>query len=202
MRWLLALLAGCGSASAPATGPRGIEAVARALERSDAAAVHASLRAEDRERIDPEEVGRRLADARAELAEVGRALRAAAPSVRPVAHARPADRWRLRMVWEGGRWLLSDGGPLLPPVLATPRDVVVALREALEARSLPALIRLLSRGSRAQLEAELAGWLEATSDETAARVDAREDEAVVELPGGRRIELVREGGDWRIVDLR
>jgi hypothetical protein len=84
----------------------------------------------------------------------------------------------------------------------TPEDAIEALRHALLRESLPALLRILSRDTRAQLESEIASLLEATEDELDLEVDESGDRATIRLGHGRTLELVREAGEWRIRDVR
>ncbi|MEM1417501.1 MAG: hypothetical protein AAGH15_21570, partial [Myxococcota bacterium] len=101
---------------------------------------------------------------------------------------------------ERGLWALV-GGVLDAPAQATPLDAVRALRHALQRRSLRALLPLLSRSLRAELEAELDQLAAALEDELALEVQLEGDTARVRTPSGRLIRLRREGGQWRVDDV-
>jgi hypothetical protein len=75
---------------------------------------------------------------------------------------------------------------------------VRALRRSLMRKSLPGVLRVLSRQPRADIEAELARILEETEDELDLEVEVRGNRARVRTTGGREITLVREAGEWRI----
>lgn len=94
-----------------------------------------------------------------------------------------------------------DGGILGAAVMRTPRDALLALREALAARNWPGLLRALSRDERAESEADTQRLLRALSDLASLPIDASGDELVLELPESSRVRLVREQGGWRIREI-
>ena len=55
---------------------------------------------------------------------------------------------------------------------------------------------------RAEVEDEARRWLEGTSDVDALEISVVGETATVRTPTGGTIELVREGGEWRITELR
>lgn len=101
---------------------------------------------------------------------------------------------------EEGRWKIS-GGVLDAPALLTPRDSVLALRHALQRRDLTALLRVLARPTRADLEADIRSFLEATMDLLDLRVEVQGDRARVQTSSGAIIQLTREAGEWRILEV-
>ena len=66
---------------------------------------------------------------------------------------------------------------------------------------LEAFLRVLSSDARTGVETELARILEETADALDIEVGETGDEAVVRLTGGRLLHLVREDGEWHVVDL-
>ncbi|AKF04740.1 hypothetical protein DB32_001889 [Sandaracinus amylolyticus] len=198
-------IVGCGGAMATAGDPpeRAVRAYAEALARGDAAGTYEmELDVAHRDR-DVAAQRARFEDARGELAEVGSAL-ASAPRDAMRAHARVAlsngETVVLARDSDGG-WRI-EGGVLGVPALVEPRDAVVALRGALARRHLRGIEEVLARRTRAAWEAEVARVLEQTADEDALRVTVDGERAFVRTPGGIEIELVREGEEWRVVDVR
>jgi hypothetical protein len=104
------------------------------------------------------------------------------------------------LVLEERGWTI-DSGVLDAPVLRTPRDAVLALRQALQERNLRAIERVLARDTRAELEAEIDRFLGETADELDLEYEVRGNKAVVRTSSGREVQLVREAGEWRVRDV-
>ncbi|MBC7171937.1 MAG: hypothetical protein H5U40_05910, partial [Polyangiaceae bacterium] len=102
---------------------------------------------------------------------------------------------------EGGEFRIASG-VLEATAPTTPEDAIVALRHALLRQSLPALLRILSRSTRAELEAEIDRILDETADELDLDIEESGDRATVRLGGGGLLVLVREAGEWRFEDIR
>jgi hypothetical protein len=202
---LVATLLGCGGAPAarPTEPPREtLRAYAEALARGDVHAAYA-LEAETAHRgRDVAAHAERLEDARAELAEVGRAI-AAATDAALRAHARiPLESGEVVVLARDpdGAWRF-EGGTLGAPALAAPPDALAALRSALVRRDLRAIEELLARATRATWEDEVRRVIEALEDPDALRVVVNGERATATTPDGGTIELVREAEEWRIVDI-
>jgi hypothetical protein len=194
-------LAACGGTSHAVTDPAAtVRAFAEASRSGDVSAVYALLDDATRERLT-------LAELQASFASNPAEARAQSERLAHV-EAVPATRAKvelpsgeeLPLVLEEGGFHLA-GGFLDAASPATPEDAVTALRHALLRRSLPALLRILSRNTRAELEAELQRLLDETEDELDLDVQTSEDRATVQLGGGRVLELDRVAGEWRIVDV-
>jgi hypothetical protein len=67
---------------------------------------------------------------------------------------------------------------------------------------LPAILRLLARERRAELEAAIESTLAGSEDPANVEVEENGDNAVVHLPGGGEIQLRREAGKWRLWDVK
>jgi hypothetical protein len=193
-RSLLALLfsVGCAARQAPDPAQTTADLVA-ALRAGDADAL-AALTARSRDAI----VAAQAANV-TELRALGETL-AHAPTER-AARAWLSDGGAVSLVHEDGSWRV-DRGVLGRPVLARPEDAVVALHDALVRSRLGALTTLLARSPRAELEGELARWIDGTADPDALEVSVHGEAAMVLTPTGDHIELVHEGGEWRVVDVR
>ena len=201
--WLCALLiVGCGGGP-PVRGPSpSVRTYAGALQRGDADGAWALLD-EDARRGRSEAEHATLMEANgAELREQGAALARAAGTDAVEARARvPLQSGEtVVLVLEDGRWRI-DGGVLDAAGLGTPLDAVAAFRRALMRRDLEGGERVLSRQTRAEWEEELRRVLEATADTDDLEVEIQGNRARVRTTGGGSIELVRESGEWRVVDV-
>jgi hypothetical protein len=203
---LLALsvaLLGCG-ASPTVQGPSGtIRAYAGALSRGDTSLAWGLLDEDARRgRTEPEHAALMARNAD-ELAEHGRALERAAGSDALEARARvPLESGEsVVLVLEDGQWRI-DGGVLDAAGLGTPLDAVAAFRRALMRRDLQGVERVLSRQARAEWEDEVRRIVESTADPDDLEVEVEGNRARVRTTGGGSIELVRESGEWRVVDVQ
>ena len=193
---------GCGSASGRMETPE--TALARyqqAVQEGDVDAAYALLAEETRATVSAGAFRQLMADNRAELGEqaaaLGPAIGAGVPARAEIALA---SGEKVVLMLEDGRWSLA-GGVLSAPALSTPLDSVRALRRALARRSLPGIERVLARQTRADLADEIDRLLSETADELDLQVEEQGNSARVRTTGGREITLVRESGEWRVVEV-
>lgn len=195
---------GCGATATTRTTPlpsATLAAWSRAVASRDARAAWALLDDDARGGLDEARFAALFVENRAELE--GQAQAIAARAREPVvAQARVVlvDGEVVVLVLEDGAWRI-DGGVLSAPGLRTPEDAVASLRRALQRRSLPGVLRVLARTTRGDVEAELTRLLDATEDPADLEIEVQGDNAVVRLTGGAHIQLVRESGEWRVVDV-
>ncbi|MBW2464634.1 MAG: hypothetical protein JRH11_23505 [Deltaproteobacteria bacterium] len=199
---LVCPLAACGAGATASGNPPADALVAyvAALESEDAAAVHALLTEELQQELSIDEVRELMADNHDELADQGAEISRGASLVRASADQPLHGGETARLVREEGGWAI-DGGVISAPGLGTPMATVLALRRALQRQSLPGVMRVLAREPRAELEAEVTRLLEETEDPLDLEIEVRGNRAKVRTTGGRLINLVREAGEWRIVDI-
>lgn len=194
-------LGGCGEGPRSA-GPTPVLArYAGALTRGDAQAAWALL--DEEARLGRTEAAHtRLMDTNGtELRAEGQALRrAAAEGIGARARVRLASGETVVLVLEEDGWRI-DGGVLDAVGLGSPREAVAAFRRALMRRDLRGIERTLSRQTRAEWEDEVRRLVESTEDEADLEVELQGDQARVHTTGGGVVELVRESGQWRIVDI-
>lgn len=168
-------------------------ALAAALQAQDAPAL-ARLTGSSADRI----VAARE-DAGSELVALGSALGQA--SVEPRARVFFVDGGSVELVQDGEAWRI-DRGTLGRPILARPVDAVAALHVALSRSRAQALLAVMSRGQRAELATELERWIAATADPEALEISVQGEHALAVTPTGEQIDLVREAGEWRVLELR
>lgn len=199
---VIVLASGCG-ASARVEGPSGtVRAYAGALSRGDAAAAWALLDEDARRGRAEAEHAALMGQNAEELADQAEALERAAGSEALEARARVPLRSgeTIVLVLEDGQWRI-DGGVLDAAGLGTPLDAVAAFRRAIMRRDLDGIERVLSRQTRAEWEEEVRRLVDSTADLDDLEVEIQGNRARVRTTGGGSIELVRESGEWRIVDV-
>ncbi|HJL19337.1 MAG TPA: hypothetical protein RMH99_26970 [Sandaracinaceae bacterium LLY-WYZ-13_1] len=193
---------GCGGGPRVEGPSPTIAAYARALERGDEDAAWALLDEDARRGRSEDEHAALMAQNAEELEAQGDALARAAGSDAVEARARVTlqSGETVVLVLEDGRWRI-DGGILDAAGLGTPRDAVAAFRRALMRRDLAGIERVLSRQTRAEWEEEVRRVVESTADPDDLEVEIQGNRARVRTTGGGAIELVRESGEWRVVDV-
>lgn len=177
-----------------------VRAYVDAVRAGDVEAVYAMLDEATRAEVDLDALRASYAENEAEAAAQAEALEASAGDPRARAELTLASGEVVTLVLEEGGFRVA-GGFLDAVAPATPEDAVEALRHALLRRSLPALLRILSRETRAGIDAEIERLLEETADPLDLEIHESESRATIRLGSGRVLELVREAGEWRIVDL-
>jgi hypothetical protein len=197
-------MAGCAGSShgaAPAGPERTVTRYVAAVRSGDAEAAYALLDPETRESVDFERFAALMSEHEGELEDQAKRLaERASAGVRSEARLRLGVGRSVLLVREERGWTI-DSGVLDAPVLRTPRDAVLALRQALQERNLRAIERVLARDTRAELEAEIDRFLGETADELDLEYEVRGNKAVVRTSSGREVQLVREAGEWRVRDV-
>jgi hypothetical protein len=135
-----------------------------------------------------------------ELAAQGRALASSAERVEARARVPLRSGETVVLVLEDGAWRI-DGGVLDAAGLGSPLDAVAAFRRALMRRDLDGIERVLARQTRAEWEEEVRRLVDATADPDDLEIEVQGNRAQVRTTGGGSIELVRESGEWRVVDV-
>ena len=191
----------CGVGTVAGPEPT-LRAYTAALRSGDARAAYALLDPDTRKTVSLEAFSSSFTDNGVELQEqadhIDNAVRANDIDSRAAVPLEEGETAVLTL--EEGRWTIV-GGVLDAPALQTPQDAVLALRHAVRRRSLRGLLRVLAREPRAGLEDERRRFLDETADPLDLEVDIQGNRARVRLTGGRVLLLVREAGEWRVLDL-
>lgn len=194
-------LAGCGAATTVPAPEDAVRSYLAAVRAGDAEALHALLDAETRAQVSADELVAAMAANEAELSEQADAVEEAlGRGTDAQARVPLGDGERAVLIIEDGRWRLL-GGVLDAPALRTPRDAVLALRRALRRRSMRGMSRVLAREPRAELEAEILQFLEDTEDDLDLEYEVRGSVATVRTSSGREVHLIREAGEWRVLEV-
>jgi hypothetical protein len=212
-RWLTlpaVVLAAAACGGAAGRGDDGVERLARrwaaAVDADDPRAAYDLLAAPVKRRKSYEAFARTWRESRVERGRQALGLRTAVErGTRSAEHAALAlpDGQRASLTREPGGWRLER--PLLAAVRpASPEEAIQRLAEALDQRSFPAVLRLLSserqEGARELLEALIAGLREHAAE----LVEVTEDRATLVWSDGSRrwrVVLKREQGAWLVDDF-
>ena len=196
-----AVVLGCGTpASVP--GPESaLVAYTAAVRSSNADAIYRLLDPATQATTSPERIAELIEQNRSELDEQLSVLdQAAREGVDGRAEIALANRDQVVLYLEGGKWMVA-GGILDAPALRTPRDAILALRNALKRRSLRGLLRVLARVPRSEIEAEIELFLSESEDTLDLETEIQGNIARIRLSSGRSVLLTREAGEWRVVDV-
>jgi len=210
---LLATTTGCAGAVARSSARDAALRAATALERGDTATLYAMLPASEQRRQRREDFVQRASAQSEELRALGSALRGAVgTSGGPVASLGVEGPRDALVVEESGGWRVADPGFGTPVGASVAgalgvRAVLGGVREALVRRDWGALRALLSARARGGVDAELDVLVRSLADPASLELRAMDGQPspgrmLVVLPDGRRLELVREGGQWRVEALR
>lgn len=173
---------------------------AEALESGDPARVHPWLSSRAREELSDEEIAALLEGEKEELGQLGRELKAQELSSRARARLLLEDGTEVTLELEEGRFLLRGAG-VVPAAPQSPLAALAELRVALERKSLPSLLLLLSEEERRKFEDLFESLVSALAEGEFGRVRVTGERAEVELPSGVRVLLRREGGAWRVEEI-
>lgn len=195
------VLAGCGGAQRERGPERVLRQYVAAISSGDAQAAYELLDEETRATVSLEDFRALLSENQRELSDqLSDVEQNLVAGIVPEARVRTSAGLSVLLQHEEGRWRLA-GGVLDAPVLRNPRDAVLALRWALERRSLHGIERVLARPLRAEIEAEIERLLADTEDELDLDYQIRGNRATVRTSSGREILLIREAGEWRVLDF-
>jgi hypothetical protein len=196
---LHALLFGCAPPAVP--DPRvAASAYAAAAARGDSDAIYSMMTSRAQKALSRSDVKKLVEAERAELAEEARALLSKDAHVTARARLRFADGEEVALDFSGGRFRIASAGTL-PGGAATPEEALDELRRVIARRSYAGLVRLLSPATRAALEQDLRGLVTGLEHPDTLRVDLHGEDATVDVPGGHKVRMKREGGVWRVEDF-
>jgi hypothetical protein len=188
---------GCTSAASIPDPKVAAEEYAGAAERGDADALWGMLSKRSRATMSKAEVDKIVHDAKLELVDQAKAVRAAAGGIIAVARLRFEDGSEASLTLKDGKFWVATTGMLSGG--STPEEALAGLRDTLKRRSYPALLRLLTPALRAAVEAQLKGLVEALENPSALQIPPGAGEEVeVKLSNGHKVKLRREQGTWYV----
>jgi hypothetical protein len=172
-----------------------------ALEAGDIDAAYGLLSSAQRRAISLEQLQSLAASYQDEVREQARQLERLRSEPVPVrAEMRGPGSQVATFTLEDGRWRIAEGA-VGAASLESPLQAVRALRRALERRSYGAVMRVLSRDSRAVIEDEVARIAEQLADEEGLRVEITGNRARIVYDETHFIDLAREDGEWVVADM-
>lgn len=169
----------------------------QALESGDAARVRALLSKDAQDTYSEQDVKALLQRDGQELRAQAAACADESARVEATAVVRGAGQAELGLTLEEGAFRIDSEAALFPRP-ATPEAAARALRAALSSGHIERIERALSGQRRAFLEERRAALLESLADLERASIRVSDQSAVIELPDGQVLELVEEGGVWRV----
>ena len=198
--WVAVLLGlACSRPAVPDPKAAALE-YAQAAEAGDAARIYALMTEQSQREYGPEQTRELVQDSRAELKRAGGALKKGPLSVQAQAEIRFSDGEKAVLELEAGRFWVSKAGTL-PSGAVTPAQALAELRTALARRSYPALMRVMTSGTRGTMENNLRALVSGLEDPETLQIEVEGDNAQVELPDGHAVKLKREEGVWKVDDL-
>lgn len=198
---LLCLLPGCAAISRQTHPDRTLERYVAAIEAGDYDAAYDLLSREQQARVSREEFRRAAEEQAEEVRDQARQLRRQMAEPVPVrAEIQGPGGETATFVLEEGRWRIAEGAAG-SVALDTPIQAVRALRRSLQRRSYQAILRVLGREARAVLEDEISRVIEGLSDEEELRVEVMGNRARILYDENHFLDLVREDGEWVVVDI-
>lgn len=173
----------------------------QAVESDDATLAHSLLSRGGQRTHNIEAITELFKRYRPEL--VGEAKGSSDDDRRILVSARVVGRsgWIAQLDLEGTSSFRITSAVPLPLAAQRPEDALGQLRLALEHRSHPGLLRILTTTSGRKLENELKSLIIALEDPEATSVIVRGRKATVTLSGGHTITLEREDGFWKVKDF-
>lgn len=211
---MLVLLSACG-ASRPASPQEALAAYSAALRAGRAHDAYELLSAEAKKDIPYESFERIVRENPDEVAEIGRSLGHPAAPPRVTARVKAPNGESLLLVLENGAWRV-DGSAVDLYGQTSPESALKAFVLAFKNRRYDVLLRFVPDAEREGLgveelkrawEGEERAELEALVAAVEAnlpngRLEVTGDRATMAFGAGGTVELVREGGLWKVEDLR
>lgn len=196
---LSACAAGCAASTIP--DPKdAVQAYADAAAKGDADAIYEMLSEKSKRGLSKDEVKKLVADERAELSDQAKAVTAPGVVVKARAKVRYGDGEDASLELEGDEFRIATADAL-PAGARTPQQALSQLRRVLARRSYAGLMQVLTSATRSAIEADLRSLVQGLEEPEALEVDQTGDSATVQIPGGHKVKLKREGGVWRVEDF-
>jgi hypothetical protein len=196
---LSAFAAGCATTTIP--DPKdAVQAYAEAAAKGDADAIYEMLSEKSKRGLSKDEVKKLVADERAELSDQAKAVTAPGVVVKARAKVRYGDGEDASLELEGDEFRIATADAL-PAGARTPQQALSQLRRVLARRSYAGLMQVLTSSTRSAIEADLRSLVKGLEEPEALEVDQTGDSATIQIPGGHKVKLKREGGVWRVEDF-
>lgn len=191
--------AGCAAATIP--DPKdAVAAYAEAAQKGDADAIYEMLSEKSKRGLSRDEVKKLVADERAELGDQAKAVSAPGVVVKARAKVKYGDGEAASLELEDGEFRIATADAL-PAGAKSPQQALSQLRRVLARRSYAGLMQVLTSSTRSAIESDLRSLVKGLEDPEALEVDQTGDNATVQIPGGHKVKLKREGGVWRVEDF-
>jgi hypothetical protein len=171
-----------------------------AVERGDPQALHALLSEEGRVAYSPEDIALLLEQDRMEIQAQAASVNEPDARVEGRARVMLADQREAELTFSESRFWVQ-GTLALPFQSQSPEELLQSLATALDSRSLPLLLSLLTEEQRSRVEERLDALSASLALRNGAVVRVRGERAEIELPDGQLLVLRRQHGSWQIEEL-
>ena len=189
-----------GCASQRRVGPRDTaNAFVAAAARNDVDTVYDLLDEKGREALGRDGVARMIRRERKEFGQLGKELKRSRVRQKAIFHAHDGEDFAL--TFEHGAYRVENAS-IVTEGSDTPTEAMAKLRSALLRRSYVSLLPLLSKATRAMVEAELRGFAKSLQDPETLNIRVDGSKAIVTLPDGHIVTLEREDDLWWIESVR
>ncbi|MBK8256349.1 MAG: hypothetical protein IPK82_27230 [Polyangiaceae bacterium] len=197
--WFSICAAGCAASTIP-DPKEAVNAYAEAAAKGDSDAIYEMLSEKSKRGLSPDEVKKLVADERAELSDQAKAVTAPGVIIKARAKVRYGDGEDASLDLEGDEFRIA-AADALPAGARTPQQALSQLRRVLARRSYAGLMQVLTPATRSAIEADLRSLVKGLEEPEALNIDQTGDSATVQIPGGHKVKLKREGGVWRVDDF-
>jgi hypothetical protein len=203
----LAALAGCPAAAGgppPADPADAVQAWKRALEKDDPKAAYALLSPRVQKDLPYAEFEKQWKETAAERQRQAAAMGKETGPLEASAVVALDDGKKARLLREKARWRLE--APLISSSRAdTPQEAARLFAAALEDRSFPAVMKLLTPTRRDGIDAQIDAFVAGLRANVGREVTITGDVAIIEWREGSRVYKITlkrdEKGDWRVDDV-
>lgn len=194
---LLAGLASCGQDKGP---QKVVDQYVAAIRTNRPDLAYDLLDEAVRRRVSKNEFSTRWRNARGELEDQARGLESAKtkPAVR--ATVTFGDGVTADLVFIKGEWRISEGITVKLQA-ATPTDALRAFVKAVEERDYQAVMQLVSKSMRETIEREISDRLERLKKSLDREIEVTGNKARFQYDRRYKIELIKEDGQWKILDF-
>lgn len=169
-----------------------------ALEQDNPAAAYALLSEATRQRVSQAEFTTRWRAARIEREQQKKDLsELVSQPVEARAQITYPSGAEVKLTWINGEWTIEEG-IVMAVQTPTPLDAVKAFVQAAEERNYRWLMKLLTQGTKKEVEQEINERLSAIRAAMNNEIEVSNRRALFTYGPGRHIELIKEGDQWRV----
>jgi hypothetical protein len=190
---------GCGGGSG---GPsQVVDKYIAAVESNRPDLAYQLLDEEVRRRVSKSEFITRWRDARKELSHQAAMLKQVKGPTEVHARVDYPSGLRAQLVYVDSSWKIQKNVTSAPLSTPTPADAIKAFIWAVEKRDYQAVMKLVSKSMRETIEREITDRLERLKEGLNREIEVTGNKARLRYDRRYKLELIKEGGQWKILDF-